>query len=90
MQGKFAYFAGASGTVTLPNGATVKRISAHASGAATITIFGGASIPLVSGMTLSLGFVHDNCVAGQTSGGGVTIVFTGTDSYYVETIGSAY
>lgn len=86
--GKFAYFAGASGTVTIPNGATVKQIVVHSSVGGTVTIFGGQSIPVIAGSGFALRMVHDQCVGGQTAGGGGTIVFTGTDSYYVETIGS--
>jgi hypothetical protein len=91
MQGKFIYYAGASGTVTIPNGATVKQIVVHSTSGGTMTIFGGASIPIVAGTgTIAFRFGHDNCVAGQEAGGGATIVFTGTDSYYVETLGSGY
>lgn len=85
--GKFAYFAGASGTVTLPAGATVKQIVAHSTAGGTITIFGGASFPVIAGTGVALRFVHDHCVAKETSANSADIVFTGTDSYYVETLG---
>lgn len=86
--GKFIYYAGASGTVTLPTGATVKQIVAHSTAGGTIVIFGGPSFPVIAGTGVALRMMHDQCVAQQTSSGGLTIVFTGTDSYYVETIGS--
>jgi hypothetical protein len=90
MQGKYTYAAGASGTVTLATGATLKQIVAHSTAGGTITIFGGASIPIIAGTAIALRFIHDNAVAGETSTASAAIVFTGTDSYYVETIGSGY
>jgi hypothetical protein len=85
--GTWRYAAGTSGTVTLPEGATVKQIIVHASGAATMTIFGGASIPIIAGVAIAFRFAHDLCVAGQVPGAALTIVFTGTDSFFIETIG---
>lgn len=91
MQGSFAYQAGISGTVTIPRGATVKAIYAHSTAGGTITIFGGPSITVVAATGLALRFVHDNLVASATQGNtSNTIVFTGTDSYYVEYLGSGY
>jgi hypothetical protein len=90
MQGKFIYYAGASGTVTLPPGATIKQIVAHSTAGGTITIFGGASIPVIAGTMISLRFVHNNCVSKETANNSADIVFTGTDSYYVETLGPGY
>lgn len=89
MIGKFTYYAGASGTVTLPSGATVKQIVVHSTAGGTVTIFGGAAIPIIAGTgTIAFRFGHDNLVARQTASGSGDIVFAGTDSYYVETIGS--
>lgn len=93
IQGKFQYYAGASGTVNLDDGATLKQIVAHSTAGGTITIFGGASIPVIAGTSIALRFIHDNAVAkqtAQTAGGSHAVVFTGTDSYYVETIGPGY
>lgn len=89
--GKYAYFSGASGTIAVPTGATVKQIVVHSTAGGTIVIFGGASIPVIAGTAIALRMNHDACVSKQTppSGGG-DIVFTGTDSYYVETIGPGY
>lgn len=91
IQGTWRYAAGTSGTVTLPKGATVKQIVAHASaGGASFTIFNGSSIPVPSGATITLRQIHDQAGAGQTPGGDLTIVFTGTDMYFVESIGPGY
>lgn len=70
-----AYAAGVAATVSVPAGAQVTMISAHATTAATITIGGGATIPLPANM----GFAD-----GSTPYvGPLAIVFTGTDSHYV-------
>lgn len=90
MQGKFTYYAGASGTVTLPAGATVKQIVAHSTTGGTVTIFGGSAFPVIAATGVALRFIHDNCVSKETSSNSADIVFTGTDAYYVETIGPGY
>ena len=76
-------FAGASGTVTLPAGAFVTHIVAHASaGGATLSILGGPNIPIVNGAPpLVLQFLDDAMQGNATNGS--QIVFTGTDSYWV-------
>jgi hypothetical protein len=76
------YAAGTSGTVTVPAGATVYLIVAHASsGAATVTIFGGAAIPIINGAApLELQFLHDLYTANTNS---AAIAFVNTDSYAV-------
>lgn len=92
MQGSFAYQAGVSGNVTLPRGATVKAIYAHATGSnGTVTIFGGPSITVIAGTGIALRFVHDNLVSAATQNNGSRVIgFTGTDSYYVEYLGPGY
>lgn len=87
IQGKFIYYAGASGTVTLPPGATVKQIVAHSTAGGTITIFGGSAFPVIAATGVALRMVHDNCVSKETANNSADIVFTGTDAYYVETLG---
>jgi len=87
VQGKFIYYAGASGTVALPPGATVKQIIVHSTAGGTVTIFGGTAIPIIAATGVALRFIHDHCVAKETASNNADIVFTGTDSYYVETIG---
>ena len=46
--------AGASGTVTLPEGAIITLIRAHSTAGGTCTIFGGDSIPIVATFDLHL------------------------------------
>lgn len=77
---KWQYQAGASGSITLPVGAFVTQILAHSSGSGTCTIFGGNAIP-VGGDTLTMRFMHDMTVVPPTN---LTIVFTGTDIFFVE------
>lgn len=81
------YATGAAGTATVPAGAVVHIISAHASSAsATVAIFGGAAIPVPSAGTqyLLLQFNHTLFQANAQNGG--QIVFTNTDHYFVHWI----
>jgi hypothetical protein len=87
--GPFAYAAGSSNTVTMPASAIVTQIIAHSSAGGSVAIFGGTAIPIpvqtAVGSPWVIAFQHDCC---QPHGGGASaqIVFTGTDSYYVEYI----
>lgn len=74
-RGTSAYFGGTSGTVVVPSGARIVSISAHATTAGAVTIFGGPSVPIPAG----------NAFSDEWSGfsGPGSIVFAGTDSYYV-------
>lgn len=75
--GTYGYVAGASGTVIMPAGCKILGMSVYASGAgATITINGGASIPVPTG-----GVVDSEPWGNLTS---PTYVFTGTTAYFVE------
>lgn len=76
--GDWAYAAGVSGTVALSGGKRVTRITAYAPAgtAASVSVAGGPSIPVVAGGTLTL-----------SPNGNLTdpsITFTGTASYVVE------
>jgi hypothetical protein len=73
------YAAGASGTVTIPAGSFILQIVAHSAAAGTVAIFGGTAIPVGSN-GIALRFMHDLVVPGGTA----TVVFVGTDSYFVE------
>ncbi len=81
--GRSGYLAGTAGTCTLPVGACVLQIVAHATAAGTISIFGGASIPVVAGTQFTLDMKDTLLSAAATGGGPNTMVFTGTDSYFV-------
>jgi hypothetical protein len=76
--------AGTAGTVTLPAGAVIIQIITHASaGAATCAILGGTAIPIINGAPpTTIRFNHDLVQA--VTGVSLTVVFTNTDSYFVE------
>lgn len=82
--GTAAYKAGTSGTVTLPSGAILIAIVAHAStGGATVSIFGGDNIPIVNGAPpFVLDFKHTLFQASGSSTA-AQIVMTSTDSYMI-------
>ncbi len=90
--GKPIYYAGMSGTVTLGNGEVVHLITVHAAAAAgSFSIFGGPSIVVPAGGAapnssppIFYQFYHTLYVA--PFNGSSTIVFTGTDHYFVHTI----
>lgn len=79
--GGWAYLAGANGTASVPKGARVLQI-VIVGGAAdgTLTIFGGASIPIPAGAVVPLRFPHD-MVANASS---QDIVTTNTKTYFIE------
>lgn len=90
----WSYAAGASGTVTVPDGGIVLAIRAESQAAnGTCAIFGGTAIPVVgnspAGATqvMSLQFpsrpARQSPVASGT-GAAAQIVFANTVSYYVE------
>lgn len=82
LAGKWVYKAGTVGTVTVPIGAAILQLRAHASGAATVSIFGGDAVPIISGESaFILRFSH---LLATSSNASQAIVFTGTDSYLVE------
>jgi hypothetical protein len=89
LYGPYAYLAGASGTVTVPSSAIVTKIIVHSSAGGSMTIFGGASITLpaatAAGPPWVFDFMHDN-VRPHGSGASAQIVFTTTESYYIEYI----
>lgn len=86
LPGQFFYAAGASGTVTIPIGCQIIQVHAHSSGAATVEIFGGDAIPVPSAgwgwQIQHVGWVSGS--KGNPVSGDQTIVFTGTDAYFVE------
>lgn len=82
LQGTWTYQAGASGTVTIPVGARILQIVVHSSSASgSVAMWGGTAIPVLSGETATFRFLHDLNLAPTAAD---TIVFTSTDSYFVE------
>jgi hypothetical protein len=90
--GTWGYLAGTTGTVVVPQGARVIQIVAHASSAgAALLIFNGDSIPVIDGAApLVLPFLHGLLQSGNdtTTAGSQDIVFSNTDSYFVEYVKS--
>lgn len=85
-----AYAAGASGTVTVPSGGILIKVWCHSTAGGTLTIFGGASIPIIGGAApFELDNKHANFAA-SGSGSNAQIVFTGTDSYFVHWVLPVY
>lgn len=82
--GKWAYQAGAAGTVTLPEGAVVVQIYARSTAGGTVAIFGGTAIPIIA----TTDFYRLPCNPSQmvVPSSNKTIVFTTTTSYFVEYI----
>lgn len=85
LPGPTLYKAGASGTVTLEKGNQILQVHAHATTAGTVVILGGDSIPIPAGAGWGWQIQHLNWVAGSAQfSGSLTLVFTGTDAYFVE------
>ena len=74
-RGTSTYFGGASGTAVIPAGARVVSLSAHSVTGGAITIFGGSAVVVPANNGFSDGW------SGFVGPG--SIIFTGTDSYYV-------
>ena len=74
--GTWAYYAGTSGTVTISAGQRVTAITCHATTAGSLTINSGATITIPANTSFS-----DNPQGNITA---PTIVFTGTDAYFIE------
>lgn len=74
--GVWSYHAGSAGTVNVPAGTRVIGIAAHATTAGSITIAGGDSIPVPA--TSGIAITPNGQLIGPS------IVFSGTDSYFVE------
>lgn len=76
--GTWAYYAGVSGSVSVSAGQRVIGIAAHSTAGGSMTVNGGASIPLPATISVAIQPVG-NLVA-------PTIVFTGTDTYMIEVV----
>ena len=76
--------AGVSGSVPLPSGASIVMIVTHSTAGGTLQILGGVTVPVIAGANqLVIQNYHPlhQCNAGSAA---KTLVFTGTDSYYVQ------
>lgn len=73
------YFSGVSGPVTVPATSEIVAVACHCPAAGSLTIGGGSSIPVPAASSFS-----DSMADAPIVGIGVgSVVFTGTDSYYV-------
>lgn len=79
------YAGGASGSVVLPAGAALIRVWCRSASGGTLTIFGGDAIPIVGSVPFDVDFKHALFVA---SAAAPSLVFTGTDSYFVHYVAS--
>jgi hypothetical protein len=86
---KFSAANGTAGTVTVPSGAFVTALTCYSSAGGTVALTvsgpGQASSPSTYTITIPAGTPFSReWPLGSNIGGGSTIVFTSTDSYYVE------
>jgi hypothetical protein len=82
LNGTVGYAGGTAGTVTVPEGAVLICIIAHSTSGGSLTIFGGASIPIVAAANpTTFQFFH---TLHQANSLGQTVVLTSTDMYFVE------
>ncbi len=91
LSGVPGYAAGTSGTASIPAGAIIISIFATATSAASIVLFGGASIPVPAGTTFNVDFKHALwTVRGPGSTASSQIVFANTTSYFVQYVQPAH
>jgi hypothetical protein len=76
--GTWAYYAGVSGTVNISAGQRILGIAAHATTAGSMTINGGASVPIPANSAIQFSPVGTLVAP--------VLVFTGTDSYTCEVV----
>jgi len=76
--GTWAYYAGASGTVVVGSGQRVIGIAVHATTAGTVTINGGASIPIPANSSIEIAPTAQLIAP--------TIIVSGCDSYFFEVL----
>lgn len=77
-QGNWSYYSGTFGTVTVSSGQRVIGIGCHSTNGGSIVINSGSTVPVPAGVGIGIE-PNGNLVA-------PTIVFTGTDSYFVEVV----
>src|SRR5579863_9998328 len=76
--GTWSYYAGTSGTVTVSAGQRVIGIGCHSTSGGSFTINSGSSIPVPANVGISIEPLGNLTAP--------TIVFTSTDSYFVEVV----
>lgn len=76
--GTWAYYGGTSGTITVGAGQRVLSISCHSTIGGSLTINGGATIPVPANVGFAIN-PRGNLVA-------PTIVYSSTDSYFIEVV----
>jgi len=86
--GNVKRFAGASGTVTIPKGGHVIAINAHCTSAGTVAFWDGVGGTVTIPVPASTWWIYDPKHLGTTANAatGYDIVFTTTDSYFVEVV----
>lgn len=87
LTGRVQYFAGTSGTRTLPKGVQLLQVHAHATSAGSVAIFGGDTITIPAGVGWGWQIQHLAWIAGSQgnpTAGSCDLVFTGTDAYFIE------
>jgi hypothetical protein len=85
--GRTFQYAGAAGTVTLSDGEIVYMVVVYSTGGGSWTMFGGPSIPVVA-TAAPQNYQFDHTLFVAPWGGSNTLVFTGTNHYFVNTIRS--
>lgn len=76
------YYSGTSGSVNVPTSQQIVAVACHCTTAGSLTIGGGTPIPVPANSQFSDSF-PDAPIVGTGAG---SVVFTGTDSYYVRVI----
>lgn len=88
LPGTVKRFAGSSGTVAIPRGASVIGFTAHCTSAGSITFWDGVGGTVTIPVPANTWFVYDpkhtNAIANSTTAAQKQITFTTTDSYFVE------
>lgn len=80
--GTSTYYSGTSGSVSIPTSSWIVAVACHCTTAGSLTIGGGSSIPVPANSQFSDTF-PDAPIVGIGAG---SVVFTGTDSYYVRVV----
>jgi hypothetical protein len=81
IQGTYFQKAGASGTENIPAGAQLLQCVVHSTAGGTVAFLGGTAVPIIANAApTTFRFLHRLMTPLAAS----TVVFTGTDSYFLE------